>query len=406
MSLTVRRLETADADTARRLGWEAFGVPTDPPTTVAAVDQPGMTWFGAFDESGTLVARTIDREFDACFGGTVVPLSGIAGVTVEAEARGRGALSPLMAATLGHARERGAVVSGLFPTAPGIYRRFGYELVADLLTVEVSTAALTAVRPPTNGVTTRRAHVADVEAVRRVYDRWAVGQNGPLSRRGVSFGGSDEEWLAGATGVTVACDESGAVVGFARWHRGQGYGDAAALQVDDLLADDGDGYRALLRVLGSFSGVASTTRIDTSGDDLARLVLPSVGWRVRSSSPYMIRVLDVVGALTTRRWAPSITVQLDFILEGDVLPGLDGGYRIAVSDGRATVTRSAKTRTARPGTTSDRVLGPRGLALVYAGAQSSANLRTSGLLRGGDPTQDLDWDALFGGRQQHIRDYF
>ena len=49
---------------------------------------------------------------------------------------------------------------------------------------------------------------------------------------------------------------------------------------------------------------------------------------------------------------------------------------------------------------------PRGLALLYAGVQSCANLGAAGLLSGGDVAQDLDWDALFGGRQAHIRDYF
>ena len=52
------------------------------------------------------------------------------------------------------------------------------------------------------------------------------------------------------------------------------------------------------------------------------------------------------------------------------------------------------------------MLTPHGLALLYAGAQSCANLRAAGHLRGGDLEQDLDWDALFGGRQLHIRDYF
>jgi hypothetical protein len=38
--------------------------------------------------------------------------------------------------------------------------------------------------------------------------------------------------------------------------------------------------------------------------------------------------------------------------------------------------------------------------------QSCANLRAAGLLSGGDVEPDLDWDALFSGRQAHIRDYF
>ena len=57
-------------------------------------------------------------------------------------------------------------------------------------------------------------------------------------------------------------------------------------------------------------------------------------------------------------------------------------------------------------TDSDRVLTPHGLALLYAGAQSSANLRAAGHLLGGDVGDDLDWDAAFGGRQVHIRDFY
>ena len=394
MSLTVRRLQPADAEVARRLGWEAFGVPTTPPTTPATIDRPGMTWFGAF-EGDLLVARMVDRVYDSCFGGALVPTSGIAGVTVVAESRSRGALTPLFTATLEHARQRGAVISTLFPTAPGIYRRFGYELVADFVTVQLSTLALTAVARPAT-TTSRRARPGDVEAIRRLYDRWALAQNGPLSRRGASFDPTAGDLLAQYTGVTVA-EDAGELVGYALWNRGQGYDETSALDVPDLLASTADGYRALLRVLGSFATVAPTTRIDTSGDDLARLVLPSVGWQVQHSSPYMLRLLDVPAALGTRRYAPALRAELDFTLAGDFLPGLNGSYHLSVSDGQAECVRTGG---------SDRVLSPRGLALVYAGAQSSANLRTAGHLEGGDPAQDLDWDAVFGGRQLHIRDYF
>jgi predicted acetyltransferase len=325
----------------------------------------------------------------------LVPTSGIAGVTVVAESRSRGALTPLFAATLEHARERGAVISTLFPTAPGIYRRFGYELVADFVTVQLATSALATVARPATA-TARRAEDGDVAAIRRLYDRWALVQNGPLSRRGVSFDTSAADLRSQFTGVTVA-EDAGELVGYALWNRGQGYDETSTLDVPDLLAASADGYRALLRVLGSFATVAPTTRIDTSGDDLARLVLPSVGWQVQHSSPYMLRVLDVPGAVQTRHYARALGAELDFTLEGDFLPELDGSYHLSVSDGQAECVRTAR---------SDRVLSPRGLALLYAGAQSSANLRVAGLLRGGNPEQDLDWDVLFGGRQLHIRDYF
>jgi len=290
VTLSVRRLEPTDdhAEAARRLGWEAFGVPPEPPSEPATLDRPGMTWFGAFVEEehsggARLVARMVDRAYDSCFGGALVPTSGIAGVTVVAEARSQRALTPLFAATMASARDRGAVISTLFPTAPGIYRGFGYELVADLVTVAVPTLALAGVKAPA-ATRTRRATVADMAGVRAVYDRWAIEQNGPLSRRGISFPATEEELLAEVTGITVALDLDERVVGYAAWNRGQGYGEAAALEVTDLLADSSDAYRALLRVLGSFASVAPTTRLETSGDDVARLELPSLAWRVQDSS--------------------------------------------------------------------------------------------------------------------------
>ena len=78
MTLTARLLDAHDAETARRLGWEAFGMPASPSVEPPRVDQPGTTWFGAF-EGETLVARMIDRVYDSCFGGALVPTSGIAG---------------------------------------------------------------------------------------------------------------------------------------------------------------------------------------------------------------------------------------------------------------------------------------------------------------------------------------
>ncbi|HEU5484099.1 MAG TPA: GNAT family N-acetyltransferase [Microlunatus sp.] len=394
--LTVRPLEHADAEASRRLGFEAFGMPTTPPAEPASLELPGRTFHGVFSGQ-RLIARLADRAYDSWFGGVPVPTSGIAGVTVAMEDRGRGALSPLFAAALAAARERGAAVSGLFPSAARIYRSFGYELVGDYRTVRVATSELATVPAPAR-VATRRAVVDDLPAVRDLYDRWAAAQNGALTRRGTSFPHSDTELLEDFDGITVAEDTDGRLVGYASWDRGQHYDDRGTLEVSDLLASSADGYRALLQALGSFSAVTPTTKIDTSGDDVARLFLPGRRWETVASDPYMIAVIDVPAALGRRGYPWFLSARLGFRVAGDRVAGIDGAYRLEVAEGVAGCVAEEHD--------DDRTFAPRGLALLYAGVQSCANLRWAGLLSGGRLEQDAVWDTLFGGRQFHIRDYY
>lgn len=395
MTLTVRQLTDDDAAASQQLGFEAFGMPSTPPTTPATIDQPGRVGFGAFD-GDTLVGRMVDRDFDSYYGGESLPTAGIAGVTIAAEYRGRGTLTPLFTALLAGARARGAVISTLYPTAPRIYRRFGYEVVADFVTVQVPTQSLAAVPRP-DGMQSRRATVDDVEAIHRVYDGWAREQNGPLSRRGPSFPATPAEYLGEYTGVTVAVDGADVVHGYTAWQRGPRYGEQGVLQVDDLLATDADGYRALLTAVGSFSSVTPQTKIDTSGDDVARLFLPSLHWQVLETAPYMLTILDISGALSLRGYPQGFSGELAFHLTGSFDGDQDGGYILDVSSGRGNCVRAEH---------GGRVFTPAGLALMFAGTQSSANLRSAGHLVGGITEEDGTWDALFGGRQQHIRNYF
>jgi GNAT superfamily N-acetyltransferase len=229
MTLSVRRLEPEDAESARRLGMEAFGVPSSPTTSPATIDQPGRIWYGAF-HGDQLAGQLIDREYDAYFGGVSLPLCGVAGVTVAAEHRGQGILTPLFASLLRNAKQRGALISALFPSAPRIYRKFGYETIADMCGSKFQVESWPKCRRPTT-IQTRRASAADFDAIRTVYDTWAIEQNGPLSRRGVSFPATAEEFIASFTGVTVAVDATDRICGFVSWNRGQGAGEGASIKI-------------------------------------------------------------------------------------------------------------------------------------------------------------------------------
>ena len=398
MSLTTRRLTRDDFDQSMALSREAFGRLPAGATPPSADDfpRPGFHAFGTFDD-GQLVARVVTREYHSWFGGSAVPTSGIAGVAVAAERRGQKLLDePFRMALDDGLRERGEVVSTLFATAPGIYRKFGYELVASYDEVEVPSAALAGVRAG-DGVLTRRATPADFDAVREVYDAWAAAQNGPLTRRGPSFPTDAEGFIDAFTGVTLAVDEAGEVVGFASWERGRGYGDSSTLEVADLLALNADAYRALWRVLGSFGSVVGRVRLSTSGDDVARLSLPSPHWNVVARSPYMIRVHDVPGAFAARDWP--VDGEASFTVAGDHLGTTNGSWHLAIEQGKATCTPTGEPTDAP-------VLTPGGLALAWSGAQTCANLRMAGHLDGGTLESEAALDRVFAPRPIHIRDYF
>lgn len=392
-----RLLTADDFDAILRLGMEAFGAPPPglPMPSPEGFPQPGRHYWGTF-EGDLLAARVVGQEYDSWFRGIEVPTCGIAGVTVVAERRGAGLLHDLFRAALDEGAARGEVLSTLFPTAPGIYRRLGYELIGSYDSVEVPTGALAGVRAP-EGTVVRRATAADGPAIRAVYDAWAAGQNGPLTRRGASFPDSDDELIAAFTGITLALDTSGRLVGYASWERGSGYDATATIEVGDLVALTPDAALALWRVLGTFSSVTGRLRMHTSGLDVSRLVLPFVEWDVVGKHPYMLRVHDVAGALSA---LPLVgTADVSFSVTGDPLGTMDGGYRLIVADGRAMCTR-AEVGDAVP------AFSPQGLALVYAGAQSCANIRLAGHLTGGTLADDQSFDALLGGRQVHIRNYF
>ncbi|KRF35118.1 GNAT family N-acetyltransferase [Nocardioides sp. Soil805] len=376
---------------------------------------PGRHSWGTFADD-RLVARVMGREYHSWWHGRQVPTCGIAGVAVAAEHRGSGLLDALMAQVLDEGlRERGEVLSTLYPTAPGIYRRYGYEVVTGLLEVELATARLSRVSPDP-AVKLRRATAADLDDVRRVYATWAAAHNGPLTRTGPSFPTEAAEVLSSFTAVTLAVTTepvdgfaAGEVVGFASWHRGTGYDDSATITVDDLVSLHSGATRSLWAMLGSHASVTGRVRLGTSGDDPVRLALPFAEWTVTKQVPYMLRVHDVAGALSGLRLGP-LDARVELVVEGDLLGTANGRWLLTTADGVSTCVPAGPAGPAGPGTPDAPdapapVLAPRGLALLVSGAQPCAAVRAAGLMRG-DTASDATLDTLFGARRVHVRDYF
>jgi len=387
VTLRIRPLHRDDGDQALKLWAEAFGEEEPPtgPAPVHPIDRPGRRTVVA-DDDGVLAGAVVERDFHSWFGGAEVPTSGIAGVTVAVERRGAGLLAPLFEASLAGARDRGALVSTMYPTAAGIYRRLGYEIVGALEDIEVPTADLAV---PGDTVPVRRAVADDLPAIREVYTRWARSQHGPLTRTGPSFPATDAEVIGEFSGITVAESAPGQVSGYASWKRGEGYGADARIRVADLFADDLASLVSLLRALSGHASVAPRTVIRSSGTEPWRLLLRSNAGTVVHRDPYGLAILDV-DAFAAIGYLEAFEAELPFRWR-------DCGYVLTVSGGRGDVTRADVADDARTFTDS-------GIALAFAGTQTAASQRLLGHLTG-TAAQDSLWDTLITG-PLHIRDYF
>lgn len=391
--MEIRVLTDDDAEQSLRASRDAFGGPLPDRSAFAAV--AGACRWGTFD-GPVLAAKATDREYTTVIGGREVSTAGVGGVLVAPEYRARGLARQVMTHLLTSARERGAVVSTLFRTAPALYRSLGYEQVAEMTFGELPAAALHGLRVQP-GITVRRAGVADGAAIRSVYARVVAEGSCLLTRTGPSFPGTDQDLLDSFDGITVAQDATGAVVGYVTWNRGENWGPTGRLEVVELHAGSGPALESLLSVVGSFGAVTPTISIRTSGADPLHWAIPGAGWSVTEVRQYLLRVVDLAGAVDQRGWPPGLSGAANITVVDPVCPWNTGDHRLVLDAGRAHLD---------PGGPGGPQFGPRGLAVLIAGDATTAALRRAGLLIGGGAADLGVLDAAMAGPRPAILDFF
>ncbi|WP_433461097.1 GNAT family N-acetyltransferase [Micromonospora sp. CA-248212] len=392
--MRVRELTIDDLDDAWELGRFAFGsdAQRSPHTTV---EVPGMTRYGAFDDTGRLVGKAVDLHHDQWWSGRAVAAADVAGVAVAPEARGRGVARALLTALLAGAHERGAAISALYPTVAAPYRACGWEAAGVLRTVNVVTAALPRHRPASH-LTVRAGTPADLDAVAALYERVSRHRNGMLTRRGKLFDFFAADAKLPGDGITLVEDD-GDLVGYATWQRGQGYGADSVLTVDEALATTADAARELVGVLGSWASVAPTLRLCPLDGDAVSVHLPLEAARDHERDLWMHRPVDVVRAVGERGWPTHARGVVDFHLTDPLADWNTGTWRLAVADGEAELTRLDGEADLR--------LDVRGFALLYAGAAGARSVAQAGLLHTVGVEPDA-LDLLGAGGPAHLLDYF
>jgi predicted acetyltransferase len=281
--------------------------------------------------------------------GEAVPMTGVGTVAISPVHRKQGRAAELVAAALRAGRERGDIVSALFPFRVSFYQRLGYGLAGEALQYQIPAGTL-----PDSGER-HRVELLEEEDVRdealALYNRWAATHSGQLDR-------SPRVWRQ------VMTDAGRALFGY-RSHRGELEGYALViyrtdlapqerfLEVDELVWATDPARRGLYAWLGSLGDqwqqiLLRALPSERLCDWLREPRLPhgaAPPWRLWAPSATlmsgpMLRLLDVRAAFEGRRVEPAPPIAVAIEVSDALFEENCGSWRIALDAGRAIVERT------------------------------------------------------------------
>jgi len=312
--MELRKAESADLQPLAEL-W-ALSFPSDRPVAdrirqlETGVPYGGIESAWLIEERGRLLGGFRASRFIQHMGGARLPMLGLAAVATAPDARRRGVGRHLCLGALRIGRDRGDVVSVLFPFRPAYYRDLGWGFAGSLDSHRFPPSALAAT-PPTRAV--RMAEPEDWEAIAACYARVLARSHGPIER-------DDAIWAChrGSARVRAVVFEAATVNGYALIRFGSGRSPGSGtLTILELVTESDDAYRALLGWIAAQRDQVAVVRYDAKPAERFDLRLseprppgsrPSRGlWfpTARRLRGPMLRVLDVPTALAARRmWGP------------------------------------------------------------------------------------------------------
>jgi predicted acetyltransferase len=392
----IRALRESDLEQAWALDQDAFHVPAERKRHFLQFATPAR-WIGAFD-SGRLVAATGAHAFGQFFGRRSVPMAGVHSVSVVPDRRGQGLAREVMLRLLRETRERGEVISSLFPAATPLYRGIGYELGGSYLWRGIAPRSLQRLERPAR-VRVRPGTAADLERLRPCYARFAAAQNGQVDRSELWWRRQVALW--DERSVFVAEAESGEVEGFLVYRKLDGdwsaLGGPFRIAVYELPSVTRDASLALWRLLGSWATQATQIVYRGPAEDPLLLLLPEQEISVLAEIRWMTRVVDARGAVAARGFAPGLDLETSLSLHDSVFKENDGNFVLRVQGGRGELA---------PGGRGGPALTIGAFSSLYTGWASAETLRRAGKLEGGSDAQLAALDAAFAGPTPWMVDEF
>lgn len=385
-------VEEADLDAYARLLNRCFGVSSDLEQSRKWLADQDRANLRTLREDGRPIAALSLLDMGQFFGGRPVRSAGVAGVGIEPDRRGRGGAKVLMTRFLEECRELGYPLSTLYASTYAPYRGVGYERAGARWLARVRPREL---RGEGSDVELDAATPDDEPAMEALWREWAAIHSGQLDR-------GPYHWMRVRsprrtdTHACVVRGEGPRVDGYVRWLQVETEGAPYRLAVTDVAARTPDAARRILALFADHSSLASQVTWATGPGDPLLALLPERYFELELADEWLVRLVDARAALEARGYPLGVDTEVHFVLEDALLPWNSGHFVLRVAEGRGEV---------RPGGDGDLRVGPRGLAPLYTGHRSPAQLALAGMVSGDRAALERA-AAVFAGPSPWMADMF
>ncbi len=375
MTVVVRPVRTADEMAAfRGLVVESlFGSPPAPGWHEGFAKKTGAENVFVAHSRSEVVGGYVLFPFGQFFGGRSVPMGGVSAVAVAPHARGKGAAIAMMRHALREARRRGQPLAALYPATQTLYRKAGFELAGSRIHYRVPTRLIGI---GDRSLEVRRVGADERAAVQHVYRQRAQATNGNLDRIDWSWGRVFEDAVLPVWGHLIL--ERRRPVGYVVQHHKPPAGGARFydVHVRDVAALTPGAARRIWALLGDTRSIAENVLVYGSPADPFLQHLPEQDYRVDTRWDWMLRIVDVRAALEARGYATGVTAKVELDVVDDVVRSNHGRFVFEVGGGEARLRRGGAGRVK---------IDVRGLASLYSGYLSPADLVVTGQISGPEP---------------------
>jgi predicted acetyltransferase len=350
----------------------------------------GMENFRVIRQAKQIAGGLAILSFGQNFGGDFVPMAGIAAVGVAPEYRGSGAANSMMQSTLKEIyEEQRAPISALFPAVQNLYRGAGYEQAGSFCNWEITTASIQMGKPqlPLTLVT------CESDILRELYQKQARANNGNLERNKFIWAeiarSQDSPQYAYLIGTLD--DPQGYIIFTQHRDEPNDY-----IHIRDWALLTQKAVQTFWAFLASHQSQISTVRYRSALIDALTIVLPEQTAKLKSSTRWMLRVVDVVKALEKRGYPQNLQAELHLEVQDDLLSQNNNKFILTVANGHADVTTGGK---------GDLKLNIRALAPLYTSLFAPRQLQLVGKL---EATEDAITTAtqIFAGASPWMADFF